>query len=589
MKYISNWIESKLNCFKIKQKLALIYCLGMILPLLITDGVIIGVLYYTEQRSVKHEMENVANAVHYSFFNEIDTAATFANSIYTSLYIDDFLHDEFESGFDFYSQYLKFFDDTLLDIALSQDEMQVTFYVDNATITNGGEFQVLSRAFDTDWYKYMKENNLKKGLFFGYKDIHGGNIGRARSLYYFQKLDFYDKSSGSVLLIEIDYSSLVEDLKTLNYDADAFICDKDNILLSNGKYASMAKTYYPVSIINKTDFEEDIQVYGTDMSIKVVGKNRNLFVILMSYLPLILALLLVNILLPFFLVDSINKSFTKRLQEVSEAFDSIKDEKLVLIENPRGKDEIGSLMHNYNRMVFKINGLIEVVYKSIIKEQEMIVARQNAELLALHSQINPHFLFNALESIRMHSLLKQETETADLVENLAKLQRQYVEWEEDNAEIVKELELVSTYLEIQKYRFGDRLSYELDVDEECENYKIPKLSIVTFVENACIHGIESKITPGWIFVRIYKKENFLYLEIEDTGNGIEEELAEELLAKMRNANMDMLKEKGRVGIINACIRLKMMTKDEVKFDLESERGIGTIVTVKIPIDTIEKL
>ena len=62
-----------------------------------------------------------------------------------------------------------------------------------------------------------------------------------------------------------------------------------------------------------------------------------------------------------------------------------------------------------------------------------------------------------------------------MVENLAKLQRQYVEWEEDNAEIVKELELVSTYLEIQKYRFGDRLSYELDVDEECENYKIPKL------------------------------------------------------------------------------------------------------------------
>ena len=289
------------------------------------------------------------------------------------------------------------------------------------------------------------------------------------------------------------------------------------------------------------------------------------------------------------MVDSINKSFTKRLKEVSEAFDGIKDEKLVLIENPRGKDEIGSLMHNYNRMVYKINGLIEVVYKSIIKEQEMIVARQNAELLALHSQINPHFLFNALESIRMHSLLKQETETADMVENLAKLQRQYVEWEEDNAEIVKELELVSTYLEIQKYRFGDRLSYELDVDEECENYKIPKLSIVTFVENACIHGIESKMTPGWIFVRIYKKENFLYLEIEDTGNGMEEEVAEELLAKMRNANMDMLKEKGRVGIINACIRLKMMTKDEVKFDLESERGIGTIVTVKIPIDTIEKL
>ena len=67
----------------------------------------------------------------------------------------------------------------------------------------------------------------------------------------------------------------------------------------------------------------------------------------------------------------------------------------------RGKDEIGSLMSNYNRMVARTNELIQIVYKNKIKEQEMLVERQNAELLALHSQINPHFLFNALESIRM--------------------------------------------------------------------------------------------------------------------------------------------------------------------------------------------
>ena len=79
-------------------------------------------------------------------------------------------------------------------------------------------------------------------------------------------------------------------------------------------------------------------------------------------------------------------------------------------------------------MVERTNHLIETVYKSKIREQEIIVGRKNAELLALHSQINPHFLFNALESIRMHSILKQEIETADMVEKLALMQRQYVEW-----------------------------------------------------------------------------------------------------------------------------------------------------------------
>ncbi len=141
-------------------------------------------------------------------------------------------------------------------------------------------------------------------------------------------------------------------------------------------------------------------------------------------------------------------------------------------------------------MVARTNELIQIVYKNKIKEQEMLVERQNAELLALHSQINPHFLFNALESIRMHSLLKNEYETADMVEKLALMQRQYVEWGNDSVEIRREMEFVRAYLGLQKYRFGERLSYSLEVEEDCLDIKIPKMTVVTFVENACVHGIE---------------------------------------------------------------------------------------------------
>ena len=244
-------------------------------------------------------------------------------------------------------------------------------------------------------------------------------------------------------------------------------------------------------------------------------------------------------------------------------------------------------MENYNRMAVRTNGLIQTVYKNRIREQEMDIARQNAELLALHSQINPHFLFNALESIRMHCILRNEPEIAGMVEKLAVMERQNVDWSEDTVEIGKEMEFVEAYLSLQKYRFGDRLSYKLDVDEECLHIRIPKLTVVTFVENACIHGIEKKAAQGWIFVRIHKEEREglqgkVCMEVEDTGGGMDERERQEMLELMKNASIDRLKGKGRVGIVNACLRLKMVTDNRVEFALESEKGVGTIVQIRIP-------
>ena len=307
-----------------------------------------------------------------------------------------------------------------------------------------------------------------------------------------------------------------------------------------------------------------------------------------QHLPLLIVLMLSNVLLPFCMVRLINHSFTVRIHELSEVFNKVDEEHLEEIKHPKGQDEIGILMRNYNKMAQRVNSLIQIVYKNYIKEQEITVARQNAELHALHSQINPHFLFNALESIRMHSILKNEIETADMVQKLAVMQRQYVEWQEDLIQIEREMDFVEAYLGLQKYRFGERLYYELDVQQECKKLEIPKLTIVSFVENACIHGIESKTTAGWIFVRIYKNKDMVCLEIEDTGNGMESQEAESLLERMREANINMLNKKGRVGIVNACLRLKMITNDKVQFDLESEPGVGTMIQICIPCQYVQK-
>lgn len=515
---MNNWISNKLSKLNKLRTGRLIRVLLLIIPLIITDVVIIGVIYYSERNAKLHEMENVANGTHYTLYNQADSAAQLAKGIYTSRYVNDFINTEFDSDLDFYSRYHEFFNDTLIDLVDGASSMNYTFYLDNDTIISGSKFQNLAKASDFDWYKTMQEEKKGRGLFFEYD-------GKERRIYFFQKLNFYDKTSNNILLIEIEYSSTIRTLMNLNYSAKTYIADEDRILLSNSNYSSVGKEFTPVENLTNIGYTTDISLYGQGLTIYVVDDSDKLISSFKGWWILIVLLFFFNILAP-----------------------------------------------------------LTILNMTTIREQEMMVARKNAELLALHSQINPHFLFNALESIRMHSILKGENETAEMVEKLAKLQRQYTEWQQDFVSVEKEMQFVSVYLDLQKYRFGERLSFELDVDEECQEIQIPKLSIVTFVENACVHGIESKITPGWIFVRVSKADNNLIMEIEDTGNGMSEDEASALLERMQNASLERLKEKGRVGIVNACLRLKMISDNKVDFGLESEEGIGTIVTIKLPID-----
>ena len=525
-------IKGRFNPTVSRRRLIVLYIIFVVIPIILSDSLILTSIYNTEQTVRRHHLENEANAIHYTFFNQVDQAAKLGSAIYSSLYVHRFMHADYSSALDYYNSYQSFFDDTLLHLVTSQSGMSFKIYMDNDTIINGAEFQNIEKAKGTDWYNYVIDSGLTKGLYFDTK--MGPNKSILRTVYFFQRLNYYDYNSPNVMLIEIDYAQFVEQLENLNYEFRAYICDDDYILMSNGKYSNVAKNYSTVDNLHNISFVQDFEAYGKKMQIKIVGAPTSFWHILKNRWYQLCFMLLINIALPLFVSD---------------------------------------LMHT--------------TYKNKLKEQETVVARKNAELLALHSQINPHFLFNSLESIRMHSLLKQENETAQMVEHLAKLQRQYTEWQQDNIYIETELDFVKAYLNLQKYRFGDRLSFEIEVADDCRKLLIPKLTLVTFVENAVVHGIESKTTPGWIFVRISENESKVTIEIEDTGTGIPEEEAEELLSKMRSANIDMLKEKGRVGIVNACLRLKMITDNNVTFDLDSELGTGTLVQICIPIDKLE--
>lgn len=333
---------------------------------------------------------------------------------------------------------------------------------------------------------------------------------------------------------------------------------------------------------------ESFQLFGQDLDVYAIPQKNHFFQGILQHWPEIVLLILFNILIPCVFMQALQRSFTERLEILNRAVNYREQGKLEEIRGIQGTDEIAVLMRNYRNMVQENNDLIETVYKSRLKQQEINIARQKAELLALRGQINPHFLFNVLENIRMRSVLKKEYETAEMIEQLSIMERQYVEWGTDLLPIQEEQKFVEAYLKLQKYRFGNRLSYTIEVEEGCEAYKIPKLSLVTFVENACVHGIEDKAAQCWIFVRVYQKQDELYMEIEDTGSGMPEAYLSILREKMEHASIEMLKQKGSVGMVNACLRLKMYTEEKVKFVLESEEHVGTMVTISIPVQVLKE-
>nr|WP_314461789.1 histidine kinase [uncultured Clostridium sp.] len=533
MKGILKKISSRLDDYKLKKKLKILYIYSVLLPIIITDSVIVYIFIASENASMQKGMENIASAVKYNFFYDIEEAAGTTKKIYMNKYVNQFMDNQFESELDYYLSYQAFMKDSLFESSIGTTASSITMYADNPTIVSGGEFKQLSTVKDQDWYRHLKDSSRDGVLCIYYDESRIPTVDSKRKISFIRRLNFYKRDGCEKLVkMDIDYSTMVRSFVKMNYEAPVYVCWNDKIILSNQGNYGQWKDFETFGLQKKNGYKTTFASYGAELTIYVLKPETEIMRQMLNNIPLLILLVFINILLPL--------------------------------------------------------GLIQTVYIDRLREQEMDIERQNAELLALHSQINPHFLFNALESIRMHSLLKNEEETACMVERLAVMERQNFDWGTDFITVREEISFVEAYLQLQKYRFGDRLSYRLDMMEECLDYRIPKLTIVTFAENACIHGIESKTADGWIFVRVYLEDDMFYIEIEDTGEGMEETFLEELKNKMAHASIDKLKNKKGVGILNACLRLKMATDNQVCFDLESEAGISTMVTIKIPVLNILK-
>lgn len=577
-------LEAFMNDCNIRMKLIVIYVFCVILPLVLTDSVIIYTLYQAGEKEQIHEFENVTNSIRYDLVYTMEEIVNQMNELYMDREVYDFLDRDYENPYDFFTARVGMEGRSSLNRLGGYNISNAVVYADNDSIVNGGHFSRLSKMRDTIWYQDFLAAGRNTNMTFYYLGEKDSSASSKRRISLVRRMDYYRKKDRceKILRVDVDYNRIAGKLTQMDYGYGVYVCQGDRILFSNRGHSGSNEDFYSLTGQEEIAYKSDFSLYGVELSVLCMKPIGTLFTQVSQHLPLMAFLLVANLCLPVVMFSMMNRSFTSRLRKLGEAFEEVEEEAVLQeISQAQGKDEIGALMLNYNRMARRMNELIQRVYKDRLERQEIDLARQNAELLALHSQINPHFLFNVLESIRMHSVLRNEEETAGMIEKLAVLERQNINWAADNVKFSEEINFVEAYLELQKYRFGDRLHYQIELSETCADYYIPKLTLTTFVENSCVHGMERKAAACWIYLRVYEKGAQVMIEIEDTGGGMEESEAMRLCERMQNCTIEDIKENAHVGILNACLRLKRFSKESASFSLESEQGVGTFTTIRV--------
>ncbi len=575
-----------LNNLKLRKKFYLLFVIGVLIPMIITDWMILSNIIEATKTSTQNEMEKSASAVEYALQQHLEYPVKVAHNLYKSQVMEDFLNKEYASPEEYYEAFYRLKNSLIFDSNIGIEGGTLSIYADNPTIVNGSGFYRLDR--ESDWYKAFENENRQSTLHFLYEPTSNTDRSERRKVVLLLRMDM-GKYNGceKILRMDLDYVSLaeaIEGLDKINKDRHILVCEGSTIVMTENSSSEKNLPYEELRTIEKGTYRRTFSLYDQNITINVLPEKNLEWQFFSANGRKYRVMLLLNLILPLLMIRLIEYSITRRIQNLEKSFNNETEEELQLIMNVEGEDEITSLIRSYNSMAIRMNELIMTVYKDKLHEQEIDIARQNAELQALHSQINPHFLFNALESIRMHSLLRGETETAEMVGKLAVMERTYVNWGEDSVSISKEMEFVRAYLTLQKYRFGERLNVDIDIDRDCERFTIPKLTLVTFVENACVHGVERKATPAWIFIRASKIKGYMCIEVEDTGDGMEEDELKELTDRIKNVSVEDMKNRKHVGMMNAYLRLKRMTKGLVKFEISSEKGLGTIVRIEIPLE-----
>lgn len=585
-------IINKFGDISIKKKLILFVLIMLLYPI----SIIVFFGLYNNEKIIKDRfesyVENNMNNMKEKITNDLQNMEDFFLNV---LYNID-LYELFESkpvGTQYNDKFQKYkfnrdMEKHLNSIIFSKQEFDLVGmkFVNDATIYYTSKERGIVDIKDIPIKKLIKKTNEKNEVVYCFNE-EGENlyIYLVRAIYDLEKFDkvgimffristdylyeniknTYEESAESVYL----YTPTGERIIYAGENQNNQVIDRNKIYLKeNGSY-SYDIDGYEYYVVVKTIKNADLKIISIISTDVLTADSRKVF-------NLIIILCLVSIPFYMFIANRIYHDLISPFTILISKMKKVEKGELDISIDINSKNEIGYLYNSFNSMTKRLKYLVEHVY-----EEE--IARKNAELEALQAQINPHFLYNTLETINWKAQLAGEKDIAEMIQALSKLMDANINRNVEKYITVKrEIEYIDNYLFLIQKRFRNKIEYEKIIGEGVLEQKLPKLIIQPIIENAVKYGVEP-VGKGKIKLRIYKKNEFLMIEIEDNGEGIQKSKLEKInneLSEWKYIEEEKVKSKS-IGLENVNRRLKLLYGEKSGILIKSDYMEKTTVILTI--------
>lgn len=586
----------KIKNLRFTQRMMLIYIIGGMIPLL---GSVLFTNFQTRQMMIdlnketqSEELSLIGLSIRESMSVLDDVSRLLCENkkiqkLSTKDYSNggNFLKDYYEA--DAISKYLDYY---------QQDISHIYIYLENETISPG-DFSQAENIFKLD-DSVKQKNWYKNTLISGDAGCwyYGSMQGAYKRLLQISKA-IRDESGRTIAVIVV----MMQDKKTwesinkrdvdtvlfynntnivnANFDADnsyPFLRSK----LSNYTAESASKkmaygveeflvTYEKIQPDNSNDFYSLVSIQNYQDIMKEVNR-----ISLRAFLPEV-----IGIVISLLLIMYSSFVFGDRINRIRLQMHYVAQGEYDKVEPIEGNDEIVEIYQELEQMMRDLQKLMKDVVDEQVQKEKLHTRQKEVEFKMLASQINPHFLYNTLETIRMKAMVNKQPEIAELVMMLAKTMRYNIQVTDQLVSLKAEIQMVEYYLKIQNYRFGDRITSKIHIEPEVDmEALVMPLIIQPFVENAFVHGLEEKDCDGRLNIYVKVVDQDLQIIVQDNGIGMD--YFE--LGKLRKSINEENSDQTHIGIHNVNQRIRLLYGEEYGIQVESQKGVGTKVRIRFP-------
>jgi len=566
--------------FSIRNKIFLFYACSILVLLALVGYILYSLFFNTlKEHKVNYSIE-LANKTQYNlefFLNSVNnTAALLSNN--------SNILEELSDGNGLYEAEIN----TILENTVSAHAYLKGIYI----IGNNGNVYISDwgvKAEDlVDSFKDVMDSDSGDEIFkdsYTYKYHSSSN---ARTLTYTKHIyDYKNNVNYGLLIIAINYDILRELISTTSVTLD----NKMLVVDPNGEtlftfpfnaYLDEVIFKHP-EILSSTTLKFTDKVFGADSIIvsdtvrysnwkiisihslnSILEDTQNLFIQLMKMMGVFFIVLAC-------IAYAFSYNITKPIITLSSSMKQVEKENLSVYVEVKNNDEIGELTGSFNKMVKRIDQLIK---RTVENEKQ----RSEMDFKILQAQINPHFLYNTLDSIRWMATLQNAPIVSTMVTSIINLLKYNFSRKDLLVSLSEEIESVKNYISIQKYRYGDMFDIKYNIPDDILEYKTIKFILQPIVENAIFHGFKNMEHIGILEMCAYIEKDFLYITLSDNGVG----MTEEELQNVINRNPSN-KQYLEIGINNVDDRIKFYCGEECGVSLKSVKNIGTTAIFKLPI------